>query len=202
MPRHRIGRNGSIAGTDSVLTLRPETPSDVDAIRALTSAAFSGAPHSDGSEPDIVDRLRADGDLSVSLVALANGVEDADDGAIVGHVALSPVRAGSAPGSWFGLGPISVAPALQGRGTGGALVEAALAQLRARGAAGCVLVGDPAYYSRFGFTSGRFCYQGLPAEYVQHLVLDGSAGDEDGAADATSTATPEQIEYARAFGPS
>jgi hypothetical protein len=52
---------------------------------------------------------------------------------------------------WFGLGPISVLPELQGTGIGTLLMQDALRLLRARGAAGCVVLGDPAYYSRFGF---------------------------------------------------
>jgi len=53
----------------SAITIRPEQAGDVEAIRELTEAAFRNAPHSDGSEPGIVDALRRDGDLTLSLVA-------------------------------------------------------------------------------------------------------------------------------------
>ena len=70
--------------------------------------------------------------------------------AIVGQVAGSPVSIAGA-GDWFGLGPVSVRPAFQRRGIGGALILAALARLKQQGAAGCLVLGDPRYYARFGF---------------------------------------------------
>src|SRR5690606_18603384 len=115
------------------------------AIHTLVAAAFDGHPHSDGSEPAIVDRLRADGDLTISLVA-------EDGGEIVGHIAFSPVTISDGNEGWFGLGPVAVAPQRQREGIGAALIEHGLALLRERGSAGCVVLGDPAYYGRFGFT--------------------------------------------------
>ena len=152
------------------MRLRPEQPADIDAIRALTARAFDGHPHSDGSEPAIIDRLRAAGALSLSFVAVD------DDDQIVGHIALSPVEwEGGA--DWFGLGPVSVAPEHQGRGVGSALIEAALADLRASGAAGCVLAGDPAYYTRFGFRADpHWVYPGLPPEYFMALAFGVAKG--------------------------
>jgi len=93
------------------LQIRPERPGDIDAIRALTTAAFKDAPFSSGTEAGIVDVLRADGALVVSLVA-------EEDGRVVGHVAFSPVRIDVAEGDWYGLGPVSVEPARQRRGIG------------------------------------------------------------------------------------
>lgn len=149
------------------MQIRPESDNETDAIRALSAAAFASAAVSDGSEPGIVDGLRADGDLWLSLVALED--DAGGPGAIVGHVALSPVRLG-APGRWFGLGPISVAPDRQRRGIGSALVRAALDRLRDADAAGCVLVGDPDYYGRFGFAPAPgLAYGGLESRYVLGL---------------------------------
>lgn len=125
-------------------TIRPERTGDEPAIHRLTEAAFTGHPHSEGTEPAIVDALRADGDLALSLVAET-------DGAIVGHVAYSrAILSGGEPG-WFALGPISVLPERQGHGIGRALVETGTAYWREAGAEGVVLLGDPALYSRFGF---------------------------------------------------
>ncbi|CTQ48342.1 putative acetyltransferase [Jannaschia donghaensis] len=98
---------------------------------------------SDGTEPAVIDRLRADGDLLVSLVA----VEEAQ---IVGHIAFSPATL-SVPGRWVTLGPISVTPERQRRGIGKALIAAGFARLRALGVAGCVLTGNPAVYASSGF---------------------------------------------------
>ena len=124
-------------------TIRPETPSDEDAIEQVTRRAFLSHPYSHQTEQFIIRALRADHALSVSLVA-----EDA--GRIVGHIAFSLVTIGDGVTGWYGLGPISVEPDLQRRGIGRALMERGLAELRKIGANGCVLVGDPAFYTRFG----------------------------------------------------
>jgi len=61
---------------------------------------------------------------------------------------------------------VAVPPAMQGRGIGAALIEAGLAALKARGAAGCVVMGDPAYYTRFGFAATpALTYPGVPPAY-------------------------------------
>lgn len=90
-------------------TVRDEAPGDEAAIAAVTAAAFRGAPHSDGSEAEIIERLRVAGDLAVSLVAV-----DAD-GAIVGHVAFSPVTISDGTSGWYGLGPVSSFPPTRAR---------------------------------------------------------------------------------------
>jgi len=163
------------------LTIRPERAGDEVAIRRVTATAFAGQPHSDGSEPTIVDRLRVDGDLTLSLVA------EAADG-IVGQVAFSPVSIADGSAKWYGLGPVSVLPEEQGRGIGSRLIEHGLRDLTDRGARGVVLLGDPAYYRRFGFQHDpRLTFPGPPPEYFQRLVIEGEppAG---------------VVRYAKAFG--
>ena len=91
-----------------------------------------------------MESLRTAGALALSLVAEV-------EGEIVGHVAASPVTISQASGQWFGIGPISVLPKYQKQGIGSQLMHAALKEMRAVGAYGCVLVGDPAFYRRFGF---------------------------------------------------
>lgn len=156
----------------TAITIRPERGSDQSAIHALTEAAFLGLPFSVGTEADIVDNLRADGDLTLSLVA-----EDGER--IVGHIAISPVAIEGGAlreyGDWYGLGPVSVSPECQREGIGSQLIERAISDLRLRGANGVVLLGDPEFYGRFGFEQDRaLIYPGPPAEYFQRLVLDGS----------------------------
>lgn len=147
--------------------IRAERPGDEAAIRALVAAAFADVPNSNGSEPEIVEALRAGGNLAISLVA-----EATDD--IVGHVAFSPVVIDGVEGGWFGLGPISVLPGRQRRGIGTRLIDAGIADLRARGARGVVVVGDPSYYARFGFKRDpRLIYPHPGGEYLQRLVLSG-----------------------------
>ena len=153
----------------SAARIRAERPGDEDAIRALTTAAFAGGPFGAGTEAAIVDALRRDGDLVLSLVAEA-------DGEAVGHVAFSPVRIGGAAEGLFGLGPVCVAPPRQGGGIGSALIEAGLAELSARGARACVLVGDPGYYERFGFRAlDGLTYEGIPGRYVLARGVTGEA---------------------------
>ncbi|MGV0869009.1 GNAT family N-acetyltransferase [Corynebacterium kalidii] len=87
---------------------------------------------------------------------------------------------GEAAGRWFGLGPLSVSPPHQGEGIGAALMRAALELLASEhGAAGAVLLGDPAYYGRFGFQAREgLVMEGLPEEsarYFQALRLDGES---------------------------
>jgi putative acetyltransferase len=148
-----------------MIFLRPERPEDVDAIRTLTETAFKTAPHADGTEHIIIDRLRAAGALTLSLVMEA-------DRAIVGHVAFSPVTVSDGSTDWYGLGPISVDPARQGEGIGGRLIGEGLQRLKALGAAGCVLLGDPAYYSRFGFVADpKLTLDGVPPEYFMRVAF-------------------------------
>jgi putative acetyltransferase len=100
------------------------------------------------AEADLVDRLRANGRAVISLVA-----RDADR--LVGHVLFSPVSvhefAGGAATHGLGCAPVAVLPAFQRRGVGTALMEAGLERCRLSGIPFVVVLGDPAYYARFGF---------------------------------------------------
>ncbi|MBR1159278.1 GNAT family N-acetyltransferase [Bradyrhizobium elkanii] len=150
------------------MQIRDERPEDAAAISAITAAAFAKATHSSGTEASIVEALRAAGALTISLVAVS------EDGSIFGHIAFSPVRIDGVAGRWYGLGPVSVAPDLQRQGIGSALIRDGLARLVTQNADGCVLLGDPAYYGRFGFVSDpALTYGGQPSPYFQGLVLRG-----------------------------
>ncbi|MFO1401709.1 MAG: N-acetyltransferase [Steroidobacteraceae bacterium] len=150
------------------LTIRSETPADESSIEQVTRRAFQSHPHSHQTEQFIIRALRAADALAVSLVA-------DDGGRVLGHVALSPVTVSDGAVGWYGLGPISVEPEYQRRGIGRALMERGLAELRRRGANGCVLVGDPAFYTRFGFKSNpALAVDGVPQEFCLSLVLGSS----------------------------
>lgn len=143
------------------MQIRPETASDISQIEAVTLAAFATAAYSDHREQLIIAALRRSGRLSVSLVADLKGV-------IVGHAAASPVAISDGTAHWFGLGPVSVAPGYQRRGFGAELVRAVLHALEQLGAAGCVVLGEPAYYGRFSFCRrADLRLPGVPAEYFQ-----------------------------------
>lgn len=145
------------------MQIRAEAATDARAIARVIERAFADHPHSDHTEPFIVNALRQAGALSISLVA-----EERER--IVGHIAFSPVRIRDGSLRWFGLGPVAVEPALHRRGIGTALIEDGLARLRAAGGNGCVVFGDPTYYRRFGFASiPGLVYPGAPAGYFMAL---------------------------------
>ena len=121
------------------VVIRPEQAGDEKAIHALHAAAFPSP-----SEAGLVDALREAGAATLSVVAVVDGV-------IAGHVLLSPVSIDGV----LGLAPIGVLPELQKRGIGAALMRHALEQARQQGAGAVVLLGDPAYYRRFGFLPAR-----------------------------------------------
>lgn len=151
------------------MIIRTEVPDDIPAVGELTDAAFVRVEHSSQTEGAIVDALRKAGALSLSLVAEKRG-------SIIGHIAFSPVLIDGKDIGWFGLGPISVSPELQGGGIGSALIREGLEVLASRGAQGCVVLGDPRYYGRFGFTSSHgLRYVDVPAEYFQSLLLRGES---------------------------
>lgn len=135
-----------------------EVPGDAAAIDAIHRAAFAPS----AVETGIVQALRADAALTVSLVA-------DEDTHLVGHVAASPVTLEVGEEGWYGIGPIGVLPEFQGRGIGEQLMRAALEALKnLHGARGAVLLGDPGYYARFGFTESALTYEGFP---LQALLL-------------------------------
>ena len=147
------------------LVIRPETPDDHATIRDITKRAFAPMPFADGNEQDLIDRFRDAGALALSLVAERDGAE-------AGQVTFTEAFAADGSPGWYALGPVAVEPGLQKQNIGSALIEAGIALLRKREAAGCVLVGDPAYYNRFGFKPyPDLCPEGEPAEYFQILPL-------------------------------
>lgn len=149
------------------MQIRLERPKDATTIHALTDTAFKGRPFSDGAEAQVIDALRAAGALTLSLVAT-------QDGELVGHVAFSPVTINGEAGDWYGLGPVSVWPDRQRTGIGYALIREGLRRLQAMGAGGCVLLGDPAYYARFGFENDPdLRHAGAPPWAFQCLALNG-----------------------------
>ena len=147
--------------------IRPEVETDTQAIREITRAAFEHMPFAAGDEHELIDTLRAQSRLHLSLVAQWQGQ-------VVGHIAFSRATTDDRSAHWFALGPVSVTPSLQGMGIGAALVEAGLKVLADDGAAGCILTGDPDYYTRFGFVQApELAPAGEPAEYFQIKVIRG-----------------------------
>ncbi len=124
-------------------------------------------PFAAGDEQDLIDQLRDAGALVLSLVA-------EQDRKVIGQISFSPAFAADGSPGWYALGPVSVEPAVKYQGIGTELILAGITWLREQKAAGCALVGNPAYYSRFGFKPyPALAPKGEPAEYYQILLLRG-----------------------------
>ncbi len=149
------------------MIIRSETPGDVADIGDVVRAAFAR-----DQEANLIDCLRSNGDLLLSLVA-------DEAGRVVGHVGFSRVWISNdgqhSPA--VSLAPLAVAAEHRRGGTGSALVKAGHARLRAAGESICFVLGDPAYYGRFDYSiaaaAGFDCaYAG---RHFQALVLAHSA---------------------------
>lgn len=153
------------------INIRAESHHDIDAIEAITIEAFKNHPHSSQTEHEIVAKLRNDDALSVSLVAEVNDT-------IVGHIAFSKVKINGKFIDWYGLAPVCVKPEYQNLRIGSQLIRTGLNAIRELNAKGCVLLGEPEYYGRFGFKAHiGLIFQGVPAEYFQALLLHGDMPD-------------------------
>ncbi|KGS49127.1 acetyltransferase family protein [Burkholderia pseudomallei MSHR5613] len=151
------------AAPGGAVTPRGERAGDAAALARVIVAAFADEPQGGQFERRIVDALRVDGRLSVSFVAVR-------DGRLVGHVAFSPVAIGAGGEGWHGLAPLAVWPGCQRQGIGAALVRAGLDALRRAGARGCVVLGEPAYYARFGFgPAGDIVFPQAPPDALMAL---------------------------------
>ena len=140
------------------MIIRKETTSDIEAITQVTIAAFKTLQISNQTEQFIIKALRNANALTLSLVAEV-------DGRVVGHIAFSPVTISDGSPNWYGLGPVSVLPEYQKQGIGESLVNEGLSLLKAMDGKGCALVGDPAYYQRFGFRNiPDLVHEGIPQE--------------------------------------
>lgn len=145
--------------------IRYARASDHPAIAQVIAAAFGRA-----DEAELVARLRADGDALFELVA-------EEDGAVAGHIFFSRLWADRAE-LYGALAPLAVTPSRQSQGLGGRLVQRGLESAREFGCHGLLVLGDPAYYGRFGFSSDAARevsapFRGLPA--FQALALEADA---------------------------
>lgn len=145
------------------MNIRDEASKDRDSIRTCVTQAFAEVVHSQQTENAIIDGLRDANALTLSLVA-------EKDNEIVGYIAFSKVLVSGKDLNWHGLGPVAVEPAYQRMGIGQQLIRTGLTRLKEMGSAGCVLLGEPAYYSRFGFCHYPQCsLAGVPPQYFQAL---------------------------------
>lgn len=158
--------------------IRPALPGDAPALHAIHASAFGQT-----AEADLVERLVTDGDLVLSLVACTDRP--------VGHIAFSRLVITDMPAvSACALAPLAVDPARQRQGIGSALVEEGLRRLSEQGQDLVVVLGEPGYYGRFGFTAEAAKALRTPYDgpYLQALALSDNGQEAQG-----------PVVYARAF---
>lgn len=161
--------------------IRDATPADYAAIRAVLRHAFPAH-----EEADLVEQLRADGDVLVELVA-------ASDTAIQGYILYSPLaieREGAAIRA-AALAPVAVLPAFQNGGTGGELIRAGNARCAALGLEAIVVLGHAAYYPRFGFSARMAESLQAPFSGPHFMALELKPG---------VLGAGGKVRYAKAFG--
>ena len=147
------------------MTIRPETTEDISRINEIIQSAFKTHPYSNQKEHLLLADLRINHALSLSLVAELDNI-------VVGHIAFSKVTIDDKDLHWYGLAPVSVDPDYQNQGIGSALIKAGLEKLKNVNANGCVLLGEPEYYNRFGFKQDvDLTLADVPAEYFLALAF-------------------------------
>lgn len=163
----------------SMMSIRAATPRDREAIRLVEEHAFGQQ-----AEAGLVDALIEGGDAVVELVA-------EEEGQVVGHILFSRLYVQNGANSYpaVALAPLAVEPDFHRSGIGGALIREAHIRLRDAGETLAVVLGDPAYYGRFGYTHDRAA--GFESDY-QCDALQAQAWD-----DAPETG---KLVYAPAFG--
>ena len=129
----------------SMMSIRAATPRDREAIRLVEEHAFGQQ-----AEAGLVDALVTGGDAVVELVA-------EEDGQVVGHILFSRlyVQNGGRRFAAVALAPLAVEPSFHGTGIGGALIREAHIRLKELSEQLAVVLGDPAYYGRFGYSHAR-----------------------------------------------
>ncbi|GAB4524807.1 MAG: hypothetical protein Tsb0010_08620 [Parvularculaceae bacterium] len=151
--------------------LRERAEGDAPAIRRLLIDAFEGE-----AECRLVESLYAAQALTVERLA-------EEDGQVIGYCAMSPARLAPPSGQpVFGLAPLAVAPGRQGRGIGGRLVKESLEAVEiAHPGSAVILLGEPAYYARFGFApAARYAIEWDGGAVGDAFQILGATAPEDG----------------------
>src|ERR1700733_6030988 len=151
-----------MAPTTPIL-VREEQPRDRDQVRKVNETAFGRS-----DEADLIDKLRTEGAVLLSLVAEV-------DGQVIGHIMFSrmTVETRQRPVAAVSLAPMAVLPEHQGRQVGSQLIRRGLAQLREKGEHIVIVLGHERYYPRFGFSceKARHLASPFPPEAFMALEL-------------------------------
>ncbi len=161
--------------------IRDVEPRDFPAVRAAITHAFDRA-----DEADLVEQLRADGDVLFELI-------EASDIALQGHILYSRLEIERREETLkaAALAPVSVLPAFQKRGIGANLIQAGNERCKALGCAAIAVLGHADYYPRFGFSAGAAESLDAPFSGPSFMALELTPGALQGGG---------RVRYARAFG--
>ncbi|CNI89333.1 N-acetyltransferase [Yersinia mollaretii] len=156
------------------MLIRVEIPVDAPGIDALLRHSFES-----NDEADLVQQLREDGLLTLGIVATD------DEGGVVGYAAFSPVEVGGEDRQWVALAPLAVEESLRRQGLAEKLVYEGLDSLNEFGYAAVVVLGDPAYYQRFGFVPAArhqlSCrWPGTEEAFQVYALAEDALNDADG----------------------
>ncbi|CNE41627.1 GNAT family N-acetyltransferase [Yersinia mollaretii] len=156
------------------MLIRVEIPVDAPGIDALLRQSFES-----NDEADLVQQLREDGLLTLGIVATD------DEGGVVGYAAFSPVEVGGEDRQWVALAPLAVEESLRRQGLAEKLVYEGLDSLNEFGYAAVVVLGDPAYYQRFGFVPAArhqlSCrWPGTEEAFQVYALAEDALNDADG----------------------
>lgn len=133
-----------------MLVIREEAPADREKVYLLIKRAFSSAEHSDGSEQDLVNRLRESESFIPSLSLVAE-----KDGALAGYILFTKLKAGGETA--LALAPLAVEPLFQRQGIGSALIREGHKRAAQMGYGFSVVLGSEKYYPKFGYVpASRF----------------------------------------------
>jgi predicted N-acetyltransferase YhbS len=143
-----------------------ENTGDVLARERLLDRAMGLERRKKSSEALRRGRLPAEG---LALVARDRG------GHVIGTVRLWNIEAGvdsnTVPVEALLLGPLAIDPAYEGRGIGSDLMRAAILEAKKRGHGAMLLVGDAAYYERFGFFADKARHLVMPGPFARNRFL-------------------------------
>jgi putative acetyltransferase len=164
------------------MLIRPETAFDFDAIRAVNIDAFGGS-----DEADLVDRLRCDDVVLLSLVAVRADV-------IVGHIMFTrlPIHTATAIVDAVALAPLAVGSDVQRQGIGSALIKDGVERLVNAHEQILIVVGEPRYYQRFGFSSRLARHLSCPLSGPSFMAMELRSGVLAGVVG--------EVKYPAAFG--
>lgn len=148
------------------MRVRPERQHDAAAIRNVQYNAFNDHPYAYKDEYKIVDALRKNDALTLSLVA-----EDYGTG-IVGQLTVSPVLINGHNKGWFYIGPVGVLPEHQRKGIGTLLIRQAVCAMYTQRANGLISLGDPKFFTKLGFRNdSRITFKNIQPEHIVLLPL-------------------------------